>query len=193
MKRILLLLPEGFEFLEAAAFIDVFGWNMLAGDKTTELFCAGAMPIIQSSFDHSIHADILLDQINTADFAALALPGGFARFGYFAAQDNAQIKSIIQAFAAQNKPLAAVCTGALILGSCGILTDKHATTYQGEDSRWLKQLAGYGAIVVEENHCVDGNIITSSDPASAPFVALELLGILTSRDNSQTIKKMMGY
>lgn len=41
MKKTLLLLAEGFEILEASAFIDVMGWNLIEGDKTTKLFSCG--------------------------------------------------------------------------------------------------------------------------------------------------------
>lgn len=37
MKRILLLLANGFEAYEASVFTDVFGWNLYEGDKSTEL------------------------------------------------------------------------------------------------------------------------------------------------------------
>lgn len=35
MKNILLLLAKGFETYEASVFIDVFGWNLTEGDRTT--------------------------------------------------------------------------------------------------------------------------------------------------------------
>ena len=33
MKKVLLLLADGFETFEASVFIDVIGWNLVEGDK----------------------------------------------------------------------------------------------------------------------------------------------------------------
>lgn len=192
-KKILLLLPTGFEMLEASAFIDVFGWNMLAGDKTTQLFCTGSEGVIATSFGHNMQADIMLSEVNIADFAALALPGGFARYSYFEAAKDQQIMALLHDFVAAQKPIAAICTGALILGAAGLLREKKATTYRGEDGRWLQQLISYGAILSDDNPCLDGNIITSADPSSAVPGALLLLEMLTTTNNALHIKKIMGY
>jgi len=41
MKKVLLLLAEGFETFEASVFIDIIGWNLVDGDGTTQLFSCG--------------------------------------------------------------------------------------------------------------------------------------------------------
>ena len=41
MKKVLLLLADGFETFEASVFIDVIGWNLVEGDNSTELFTCG--------------------------------------------------------------------------------------------------------------------------------------------------------
>jgi 4-methyl-5(b-hydroxyethyl)-thiazole monophosphate biosynthesis len=47
--------------------------------------------------------------------------------------------------------------------------------------------------VVNEPIVVDGNIITSYCPATAPNVAFELLKMLTSEEEMAAIKKAMGF
>jgi len=37
LKKVCLLLPNGFESAEASVFKDVFGWNQAEGDGSTEL------------------------------------------------------------------------------------------------------------------------------------------------------------
>ena len=54
MKKILLLLAEGFEFFEASVFIDVMGWNLAEGDGSTQLFTCGLRKEIKSSFNQKI-------------------------------------------------------------------------------------------------------------------------------------------
>ncbi len=36
MKKVLLLLADGFEVFEASVFIDVMGWNLVEVDGSTE-------------------------------------------------------------------------------------------------------------------------------------------------------------
>ena len=49
-KKILLLLSNGFEILEASLFIDVMGWNLEEGDQSTELYSCGLRKELKSSF-----------------------------------------------------------------------------------------------------------------------------------------------
>ena len=86
MKNILLLLPNGFELLEAAAFTDIFGWNMVAGNRSAKLYTAGQNKDVPTSFGHTIHTHYTFAEVHSAYFEALALPGGFARYDYFSSQ-----------------------------------------------------------------------------------------------------------
>ena len=44
VKKVLLLLANGFEAYEASVFTDVLGWNRLEGDGTTEVVTCGLHP-----------------------------------------------------------------------------------------------------------------------------------------------------
>ncbi len=193
MKNILLLLPNGFELLEAAAFTDIFGWNMVAGDHSTKLYTAGQNKDVPTSFGHTIHTNYTFAEVHSAYFEALALPGGFARYDYFSTANDDEFLRIIKEFAAENKPITAVCTASILLGKTGILNNRHATTYQGENGRWLDQLATLGAQVTTEQICIDGPIITGSGPSSAIPVALKLLEMTIGHKTAESISDMMGF
>ena len=75
MKKVLLLLAEGFEVFEASVFIDVIGWNLVEGDCSTQLFTCGLRKEIKSSFDQKFIVDYLINDIEINDFDALAIPG----------------------------------------------------------------------------------------------------------------------
>ena len=100
---------------------------------------------------------------------------------------------IIRQFHESGKIIASVCVGALPLGKSGILKNKKATTYHLLDGFRRKQLAAFGAYVQDQPIVIDGNIITSTSPASALEVAFTLLRMLTSSDNETKVKTAMGF
>ena len=190
MKTILLFLPEGFEILEASAFIDVMGWNQLEGDRSTQLESCGYSKQIKSSFGQQFIADKIIEQINVADYSALALPGGFEEFGYYQQAYDKRTLQLIRDFRDQQKPIASICTGALALAKSGILKGKKATTYNNPIRRQV--LKNEGAQLVTETLVIEDNIITSCNPSTALYVALLLLELLTSKENADHVREFMG-
>ena len=83
MKKVLLLLADGFEIYEASVFIDVIGWNLVEGDKSTQLFTCGLRKEIKSSFNQRFIVDHLVCDIDVSAFDALAVPGGFEVCGFY--------------------------------------------------------------------------------------------------------------
>ena len=75
MKKVLLLLAEGFEIYEASVFIDVIGWNLEEGDGNTRLYTCALRKEIKSTFNQRFVVDYLVEEINVNEFDALAIPG----------------------------------------------------------------------------------------------------------------------
>lgn len=192
MKKVLLLLADGFEMFEASAFIDVIGWNLIEGDKTTQLFSCGFMKEVKSSFDQKFIPDFLIDEINPEDYDALAIPGGFEEYGFYDDAYNVRFLDLIKLFNDQNKVIASICVGALPVAKTGILYNKFATTYNQNPKR-IEQLTDMGALFADKPIVVNDNIITSSNPATAHEVALILLEKLTDKNNSEKVKLLMGF
>ena len=190
MKTILLFLPEGFEILEASAFIDVMGWNHLEGDGSTQLVSCGYSKQIKSSFGQQFTADKTIEEINVADYTALALPGGFEEFGYYKQAYDQRTLQLIHEFREQQKPIASICTGALALAKSGILKGKKATTYNNPIRR--QALTDEGAQLATDTVVLDNNIITSCNPSTALDVSLLLLELLTSKENADHMRGLMG-
>jgi GNAT superfamily N-acetyltransferase len=105
---------------------------------------------------------------------------------------NAGIRDI-QLFCAKGKIIATVCSAAFPLGKSGILKNRKATTYHLKNGYYQEKLKEFGVNVVNEPIVVDGNIITSYCPETAPGVAFELLKMLTSQEEMAVIKKAMGF
>ena len=190
MKKVLLLLANGFELYEAAAFIDVIGWNYCDGDKSTRLFTCGITKKVKTSFDQSVEVDYLVDEINVEQFDALAIPGGFEEYDFYKDAYSEKFSKLINDFNNKEKIIASICVAALPLGESDILRGKNATTYRGKRQ---KQLSEFGVNVVDKPIVIEGNVITSWNPATAIDVALHLLEKLTDKQNTEYIRKIMGF
>ncbi len=193
MKKVLLLLANGFEMYEASVFTDVIGWNLVDGDRTTELITCGINNQVTSSFNVNIITDLTISQVKVNDFDALAIPGGFEEYGFYESSYQEAFLQIIREFYEKNKIIASICVGALPLGRSGILKGKRATTYNLKNGIRQDTLRGYGANVINEPIVIDGNIITSWNPSTGMDVAFKLLELLTSKEQANYIRTIMGF
>ncbi len=191
MKKVLLLLADGFEIYEASVFIDVIGWNLVEGDHSTELFTCGLRKEIESSFHQKFIVDYLIDDIDIGSFDALAVPGGFEVYGFYNDAYSDPFLGLIRGFKAGNKTIASICVGALPLGKSGILKGKKGTTYNKVVRR--EALQEFGVQVIHQPIVIDDQIITSWNPSTAIDVALLLLEHLTSKENADHVRHLMGF
>jgi len=191
MKKVLLLLAEGFEVFEASVFIDVIGWNLVEGDHSTELFSCGLRKEIKSSFNQRMIVDYLVRDIDVHSFDALAIPGGFEVYGFYNDAYDDTFLDLIRAFKAANKFIASICVGSLALGKSGVLKDKKGTIYNNAIRR--EALQGFGVNVINQPIVLDDNMITSWNPSTAADVALLLLEHLTTKNNADNIRQLMGF
>jgi 4-methyl-5(b-hydroxyethyl)-thiazole monophosphate biosynthesis len=191
MKKVLLLLADGFETFEASVFIDVIGWNLVEGDCSTELFTCGLKKEIKSSFNQRFIVDYLINEIDVNSFDALAIPGGFEVYGFYQDAYDEKFLDLIRGFNANNKIIASICVGALPLAKSGVLKDKKGTTYNSAIRR--EALKGFGVKVINQPIVLDNNMITSWNPSTAVDVALLLLEHLTSKNNADKVRQLMGF
>jgi 4-methyl-5(b-hydroxyethyl)-thiazole monophosphate biosynthesis len=191
MKKVLLLLANGFETFEASVFIDVIGWNLVEGDYSTELFTCGLKKEIISSFNQRFIVDYLVDDIDINLFDALAIPGGFEVYGFYNDAYDNKFLDLIRGFKAKNRIIASICVGALPLGKSGILKDKKGTTYNSAIRR--ETLQRFGVHVINQAIVMDDHIITSWNPSTAVNVALLLLEHLTTKQNADKVRQLLGF
>ena len=192
MKKVLLLLANGFEVYEASAFIDVIGWNHEEGDGSTRLHTCGITPEVTSTFGQRFVVDQLLSEVKASDYDALAIPGGFEPYGFYKDAYSEPFLSLIREFAAQNRPIASICVGALPVAKSGLLQGCKVTTYnQGEKRQ--QALHEMGAEVQQVPIVQEANIITSWGPGTAIDVAFMLLVKLTCSENTKHVRKLMGF
>lgn len=202
--KVLLLTLSGFELLEFSAFADVLGWAKLEGGLDIEYETAGFSREVRSTFGVPVTVDRVLWRrgagvcspisVCAEDYGALAIPGGFEEYGYYEEAFRQDTAGLIRAFHKAGKPIASICVGALVLANSGILEGRKATTYALSGGHRQKQLAEFGAEVqADEQIVVDGNLITSWGPSTAAGVAFRLLEMLTDRESTERVRKLMGY
>jgi 4-methyl-5(b-hydroxyethyl)-thiazole monophosphate biosynthesis len=193
-KKVLLFLSEGFEAYEASAFIDVIGWSRETNFEPVDLVTTGFRTEYKCYWNLIAKPEILFDQIKIDDYDALAIPGGSPAAGFFDDVYDERFLKLIREFDKQNKIIASICVAALPVGKSGVLKNRKATTWDLNDTTdRRKELADFGAIVLDKQLVIDDNIITCTGPAPALDVAFTLLEKLTSVENVKKVKKNMRF
>jgi protein deglycase len=191
MKKVLMLLANGVEPLEMAAFTDVLGWASLIGEEKIELVDVGLRPEIHTTFGLTLRPSLQLNKINLDDYEALAIPGGFEPSGFYEEALSPEFLQAIKHFNDSGKVIASVCVSSIAVGAAGILKNRQATTYHQKGGKRKQQLLDTGAIFVDKPVVCDDNCITSTGPGTAVEVAFELLARLTSQVNADNLRQKM--
>ena len=163
--KVVILLANGFEEIEAVVPIDVF--RRLDFD----VVIAGAEKIVTGSHKLMLPADLLINQVNVNEFDAFILPGGMP--GSINLRDNPAVIDIVKEAFSSGKIIGAICAAPIVLLKAGILRGKKATAHPSIKNELEGVL--YTMAMTESS----GNIITSKGPgASFEFAAkiAEMLG-----------------
>ena len=192
--KVLLFCNKGFETMEFAPFVDVFGWANSSFNYDVEIVTCGFTKEVISTFNIPIIVDKTIDEIDISEYSAIAIPGGFEEYGFYEDAYDERFLDLIRNFNKQGKYIASICVGALPLGKSGILKGRNATTYQFDDRIRQKQLAQFGVNVIpDERIVIDKNVITSFCPETAVGVAFTLLSLLVGDEKASVVSKAMGY
>ena len=190
-KKVLILLSNGFEVMEAACFTEVFGWASIYGDIHFEQLSVGLRSPIRTTFGFDVLPERLLDEINPDEFDALVIPGGFGDAGFYEEALSEPFFDVIRSFNRREAMIAAVCVSSLSLGAAGVLRGRRATVYHQTGGKRKAELESHGANFVDEPLVIDGNLLTSTGPGTAVEIALKLLEILSTPDFAQEIRERM--
>lgn len=179
MKRVAVLLADGFEEIEALTVVDVLRrakieCDMIGIDK--ENICG--------SHSIEVKTDKLLGD-DIKNYNMIVLPGGLP-----GADNLANDKRVLEALRTFNndktKYIAAICASpAIVLSKAGIEESKFITSYPDSEYEKMLEKANY----VDELVVVDNNLITSRGPATTLLFAYKLVDILDG--NSNALKEAM--
>ena len=115
--------------------------------------------------------------IRAEDFDALVIPGGRAP-EYI--RLNQTVLKIVQHFASNNKPIAAVCHGAQVLAAAGVLKDRACSCYPAVGPDVSTAGGTYMDIAVDQAH-VDGNLVTAPAWPAHPEWLSKFLNVMGTR------------
>ncbi|RYM06904.1 DJ-1/PfpI family protein [Sporolactobacillus sp. THM7-7] len=178
MKRILVLLADGFEETEAVTAIDV-----LRRGGVEVVLCALGDLLVEGSRHIVVKADTTIDSGELTDFDGIYLPGGTK--GAMTLRDDPRVQKLIRCYKEQNKKIAAICAAPIALERAGILKGETVTSNPGFRSH-IKD-ADYSEDLV----VVSGNIITSRAAGTTLPIGLEMLRQLGLKEEAKQVSRDM--
>lgn len=178
MIKTIILLPDGFEEIEALTVVDV----LRRADITCDM-CSMEGVNVRGSHNIQITADILFDKADFGRYDAIILPGGMP--GSTNLRDNERVIEVLRKFNSSNKPICAICAAPIALERAGIVEKRCITSHPSVQDQLT------ACTYMEEITSEDGNIITSRGPASAIYFALHILKKLGFESNADELKKSM--
>jgi 4-methyl-5(b-hydroxyethyl)-thiazole monophosphate biosynthesis len=179
MKKIAILLEDGFEEIEAIVPIDVLRrleFDVILAGKTAKV--AGA---------HNIHIDTdsLIEELKADELDAVILPGGLP--GSTNLRDNPVVIELISSMYNSGKLVSAICAAPIALQKAGIMNGKVCTGYPMPMLKEALSDAEYTGERVE----VDGNIITGKGPGAAFEFAVAIAAYLGKEPQARSLMKNM--
>ena len=164
-KRVLLILADGFEEIEAVAVADVLR------RLDVEVCLAGLNELtVRGAHDMKITADALLTEVDAALFDAVYLPGGLP--GATNLLESELTGRILKETAARGGIVSAICAAPIVLAKHGLLDGRIFTMYPGFEA-YLNGLVPTGK-PAEHN----GNVITGKGPGAVFDFAAQLAAAL---------------
>jgi 4-methyl-5(b-hydroxyethyl)-thiazole monophosphate biosynthesis len=182
-KKVIVLLAEGFEEVEAVTPID---YLRRAGVEVT-IAAVGKSKTVTGSHGISVNADTLIGDAPGAEtWDAVIIPGGLPGAANLAA--SAEVGALLKEAASAGKWVCAICAApAAVLSPLGILAGKKYTCYPGHEEKVKKESAASGALWLEDKVVIDGTLITSRGAGTAGLFAVAIIGRLFGEEEGEKI------
>ena len=179
MSKVCVLLAEGFEEIEALTVSDI----MRRADVSCDLVSMSETKVVKSSHGVIVEADKIFDEDMECDL--VVIPGGMP--GATNLRNDERVIRFVKKQNKEDKFVAAICAGPIVLGKAGLTEGRNITSYPGYEDELPN------CEYVEEAVVVDKNIITSRGPATAMAFAYKLLEVLGYGNKVEAISSGMLY
>ena len=179
MKKVVVLLFDGVEELEAIAPVDILrraGADVVAAAVSDRLSVVGRSGV-------EIKCDALFADVQNASFDAAVLAGGPGTDKMLA---DARVVQFFARHNAEGKIVAAICAAPVVLKAAGVLRGKRCTAHTSRVAQM--ENCDCSAAVVR-----DGNAITSRGAGTAVEFALEIVSALFSEKASKDVARAICF
>ena len=193
-KKVIVLLAEGFEEVEAVTPIDYL--RRVGIEVTTAavgLKVRGESPVVKGSRGIPLVADTALEtlseekKLEPSAWDGVIVPGGGPGSDKLAASGLTGV--FLKAMAGEGKWVCAICAApARVLSPLGILAGKKYTCFPGEEEKVTAPVsASAGADWKEDRVVVDGTLITSRGAGTAGEFACAIIAKLVSEEEAKKL------
>ncbi len=193
-KRVAIVLFEDVEVLDFCGPFEVFSVTrlneekrreedspfeiLLVAEKLSQVVTAGSMRVLPDyTFDSCPKVDILV------------VPGGW---GTRKALQNLAMLDWLRHRASEVETLSSVCTGAMLLGSAGLLNGLHATTHW-RSLDWMRDSFPSVKVEYDKHVVVDGRVFTSAGISAGIDMALKVVALHYGENVARATAKHMEY
>lgn len=181
MKKVSVLLADGFEEVEALTVVDLLRRARVYVDTvsiTEDYTVHGAHGI-------NVQTEDLFEEVNFIESDMIVLPGGMPGTTNLSAHSG--VRRVVKDMAEEGKYVAAICAAPTVLAELGLLKGKRVTCYPAME----KEIQG--AVITRTPVMADGNIITSRGVGTAIDFALKLVEVLMGREKAEEIAESIVY
>jgi len=180
MPRVLILLADGFEELEAVTIID------LLRRADIEVVSAGLEPGPATGSRRTVLVpDSSLDAVIADAFDMVVLPGGLT--GAANLEGDPRVRALLRRQDSEGRFTAAICAAPQVLASAGLLDGRSATAYPG--TLRIKDFPRVN--LIEDPVVIDGRVVTSRGPGTAMDFALQLIELLAGRERRDAVESQL--
>lgn len=181
MKKVAVLLADGFEEIEGLTVVDILRRASIYVDTVSIM----EDYMIHGAHGINVQTEDLFDEVDFTEFDMVVLPGGMP--GTTNLNEHAGVRRVVRDFAESGKYVGAICAAPSILGGLGLLKGKRAACYPSVEDKLS------GAVITKVPVVQDGNTITSRGMGTAIDFALKLVDVLAGRAKAEEIGESILY
>ncbi|WP_101772502.1 DJ-1 family glyoxalase III [Peptostreptococcus faecalis] len=177
MSKIMILMPNGYEEIEALTVVD------FCRRADIEIDMVSITGELETIGDHNIKiiTDKKVDNVDLDSYDGVVLPGGYP--GTMMLKSNKDVLNILEKFFLEKKLVASICASPLVLEEAEIASKIEGTIYPGmEDMVKYKKHIQESVVLYE-------NVITSRGPATATLFAYKIIEYLRGKEVADKIKQ----
>jgi protease I len=166
-KRVAVLVEQQYQEMEVWYPV----YRLREAGCVVELVAPEAGKTYASKLGYPAKSTLAAADAKADQFAAIVIPGGFAP-DYI--RRSVPMLNLVRGIYEQKKPVAAICHGPWVLCSTPALKGRKVTCFHSIKD----DVQNAGGTYVDQEVCIDGNVITSRTPEDLPAFVVALMEMM---------------